>query len=57
MFYNRILRENRRLVEENERLRRRLEEKEEEEIRELERRRKMRTFWAYDGTPQEGFSE
>lgn len=37
MFYNRILRENRRLVEENERLRRRLEEKEEEEIRELER--------------------
>ena len=45
------------LVEENERLRRRLEEKEEEEIRELERRRKMRNFWAYDGTPQEGFSE
>ena len=43
--------------EENERLRRRLEEKEEEEIRELERRRKMRNFWAYDGTPQEGFSE
>ena len=57
MFYNRILRENRRLVEENERLRRRLEEKEEEEIRELERRRKMRNFWAYDGPPQEGFSE
>ena len=57
MFYNRILRENRRLVEENERLRRRLEEKEEEEIRELERRRKMRNCWAYDGTPQEGFSE
>ena len=57
MFYNRILRENRRLVEGNERLRRRLEEKEEEEIRELERRRKMRNFWAYDGTPQEGFSE
>jgi len=57
MFYNRILRENRRLVEENARLRRRLEEKEEEETRELERRRKMQNFWAYDGTPQEGFSE
>lgn len=57
MFYNRILKENQRLSAENEQLKRRLKEKEEEETRELERRRKMRNFWAYDGTPQEGFSE
>ncbi len=57
MFYNRILRENQRLAAENEQLKRRLKEKEEEETRELERRRKMQNFWAYDGTPQEGFSE
>lgn len=57
MFYNRILKENQRLSAENEQLKRRLKEKEEEETRELERRRKMQNFWAYDGTPQEGFSE
>ena len=57
MFYNRSLRENQRLAAENEQLKRRLKEKEEEETRELERRRKMQNFWAYDGTPQEGFSE
>lgn len=45
------------LREENAQLRLLLETKRKQEEEELLRRRQMQNFWAYDGTPQEGFAE
>lgn len=45
------------LREENAQLRLLLEEKRKQEEEERLRIQQMQNFWAYDGTPQEGFAE
>ena len=57
MLFKKHYRELLRLREENARLTTLLEEKRRQEEEELLRRKQMQNFWAYNGTPQEGFSE